>query len=148
MDGKAKRDTSDFYDDFIFSKSLLIAISVTDIFISLAGSSWWWQTSHSTTTSERSLHVNDLIFALALNIGVTSCQSIYHCFEILKVDTIDNITGACKLMKYFGLSIKKLKFTRTFREHLKGREWTLPRMIGEVCNHSNTFSVQTYLCRI
>ena len=40
MDGKAKRDTSDFYDDFFFSKSLLIAISVADIFISLAGSSW------------------------------------------------------------------------------------------------------------
>ena len=67
-------------------------------------------------------HDHDLIFALALNIGVTSCQSIYHCFEILKVDTIDNITEACELMKYFGLSIKRLKFTRTFREHLKGRE--------------------------
>ena len=50
----------------------MIAISVAGFIISLAGSSWRWQTSGSTVTCKQSLSVNDLIFALALQIEVES----------------------------------------------------------------------------
>ena len=66
-----------------------------------------------------------------------------------KVDTIDDIQEACELVKSFGLSTKGLdslnEVKNKLREHLKGLEETSSRKIGEVCNHSNTFSVQISL---
>ena len=66
-----------------------------------------------------------------------------------KVDTIDDIQEACELVKSFGLSTKGLdslnEVKNKLREHLKGLEETSSRKIGEVWNHSNTFSVQISL---
>ena len=66
-----------------------------------------------------------------------------------KVDTIDDIQEACELVKSFGLSTKGLdslsEVKSKLREHLKGLEETSSRKIGEVWNHSNTFSVQISL---
>ena len=66
-----------------------------------------------------------------------------------KVDTIDDIQEACELVKSFGLSTKGIdslnEVKNKLREHLKGLEETSSRKIGEVCNHSNTFSVQISL---
>ena len=36
-----------------------------------------------------------------------------------------------------------MRWKKKLREHLKRPEWTSSRMIGEICNHRNTFSVQT-----
>ena len=58
-----------------------------------------------------------------------------------------DITEACELIKYFRLSRKGLnsldEMKNKLREHLKGFERTSSPRIGELCNHSNTFSVQT-----
>ena len=106
-------------------KSSLIAISVADFIISLAGSSWWWQTPGSTVTWKQSL-LSMIWF------------SLLHCIDI---------TEACELIKYFRLSRKGLnsldEMKNKLREHLKGFERTSSPRIGELCNHSNTFSVQT-----
>ena len=59
-----------------------------------------------------------------------------------KVDTIDDIAEACKLIKYFGLSTKGLRsldqMKNKLRQHLKGLEGTSSLKIGEVCNQSDT----------
>ena len=106
-------------------KSSLIAISVADFIISLAGSSWWWQTPGSTVTWKQSL-LSMIWF------------SLLHCIDI---------TEACESIKYFRLSRKGLnsldEMKNKLREHLKGFERTSSPRIGELCNHSNTFSVQT-----
>ena len=64
-----------------------------------------------------------------------------------KVDTIDDPLEACKLIKSFGLSTKGLnsldEIKKKLREHLKGLEGTSSRKIGKVCDHSDTFLVQT-----
>ena len=64
-----------------------------------------------------------------------------------KVDTIDDPAKACKLIQSFGLSTKGLnsldEMKKKLREHLKGLEGTSSRKIGEVCDHSDTFLVQT-----
>ena len=36
-----------------------------------------------------------------------------------------------------------MRWKKKLREHLKRPEWTSSRMIGEICNHRNNFSVQT-----
>lgn len=63
-----------------------------------------------------------------------------------KVDSIDDITKACELIKSFGLSAKGLatlvEMKNKIREHLKGLEETSSRKIGEVCNQSNNFIFQ------
>ena len=75
------------------------------------------------------------------------CQKRMMSTGLEEVDTIDNITEASELIKYFGLSIKGLdsldEMKNKFREHLKELGGTSSRKIGEVCSHSNTFSVQT-----
>ena len=75
------------------------------------------------------------------------CQKRMMSTGLERVDTIDNITEASELIKYFGLSIKGLdsldEMKNKFREHLKELGGTSSRKIGEVCSHSNTFSVQT-----
>ena len=77
------------------------------------------------------------------------CQKPKMSTGLEKVDTIDDIAKACKLIESFGLSTKGLdslnEMKNKLREHLKGLEETSSRKIGEVCNHSNTFSVQTSL---
>ena len=77
------------------------------------------------------------------------CQKRMMSTGLEKVDTIDDIQEACELVKSFGLSTKGLdslnEVKNKLREHLKGLEETSSRKIGEVCNHSNTFSVQTSL---
>ena len=59
-----------------------------------------------------------------------------------KVDTIDDIAEACKLIKSFGLSTKGLhsldQMKNKLRQHLKGLEGTSSLKIGEVCNQSDT----------
>ena len=64
-----------------------------------------------------------------------------------KVDIIDDPFKACELIQSFGLSTKGLnsldKMKKKLREHLKGSEGTSSRKIGEVCDHSDTFLVQT-----
>ena len=59
-----------------------------------------------------------------------------------KVDTIDDIAEACKLIKSFGLSTKGLhsldQMKNKLRQHLKGLEGTWSLKIGEVCNQSDT----------
>ena len=77
------------------------------------------------------------------------CQKRMMSTGLEKVDTIDDIQEACELVKSFGLSTKGLdslnEVKNKLREHLKGLEETSSRKIGEVCNHSNTFSVQISL---
>ena len=77
------------------------------------------------------------------------CQNRMMSTGLEKVDTIDDIQEACELVKSFGLSTKGIdslnEVKNKLREHLKGLEETSSRKIGEVCNHSNTFSVQTCL---
>ena len=67
--------------------------------------------------------------------------------ELEKVDTIDDPLEACKLIQSFGLPTKGLnsldEMKKKLREHLKGLEGTSSRKIGEVCDHSDTFLVQT-----
>ena len=69
------------------------------------------------------------------------------CTEVEKVEAIHEITEACELIKYVYLSMKGLnsldEMKNKLREYLKGLEKTLARRIGKLCNHSNTFSVQT-----
>ena len=64
-----------------------------------------------------------------------------------KVDTIDDLPEACELIKSFGLSTKGLdslnEVKNKLREHLKGLEGTSLRKIRKVCDHSDTFLVQT-----
>ena len=77
------------------------------------------------------------------------CQNRMMSTGLEKVDTIDDIQEACELVKSFGLSTKGIdslnEVKNKLREHLKGLEETSSRKIGEVCNHSNTFSVQISL---
>ena len=77
------------------------------------------------------------------------CQNRMVSTGLEKVDTIDDIQEACELVKSFGLSTKGLdslnEVKNKLREHLKGLEETSSRKIGEVWNHSNTFSVQISL---
>ena len=77
------------------------------------------------------------------------CQKRMMSTGLEKVDTIDDIQEACELVKSFGLSTKGLdslnEVKNKLREHLKGLEETSSRKIGEVWNHSNTFSVQISL---
>ena len=88
MDGKANSEGEHFTMILFSRKSLLVAISVADFIISLAGSSWWWQTCLSTW------HPNNLCSSWTQELSnfrscvtdwsvVTSCQSIYQRFEIL-----------------------------------------------------------------
>ena len=64
-----------------------------------------------------------------------------------KVDTINDVLEAGQLLESFGLSSKGYnsldEMKKTLREHLKGLEGTSSRKIGEVCDHSDTFLVQT-----
>ena len=83
-------------------------------------------------------------------VDVTSrefCQKCMMCTEVEKVEAIHEITEACELIKYVYLSMKGLnsldEMKNKLREYLKGLERTLARRIGKLCNHSNTFSVQT-----
>ena len=77
------------------------------------------------------------------------CQNRMMSTGLEKVDTIDDIQEACELVKSFGLSTKGIdslnEVKNKLREHLKGLEETSSRKIGEVWNHSNTFSVQISL---
>ena len=77
------------------------------------------------------------------------CQNRMMSTGLEKVDTIDDIQEACELVKSFGLSTKGIdslnEVKNKLREHLEGLEETSSRKIGEVCNHSNTFSVQISL---
>ena len=63
-----------------------------------------------------------------------------------KVDSINDITEACDIIKSFGLSTKGLntldEVKNKLREHLRELEGTSSRKIGEVCNQSNNFIFQ------
>ena len=64
-----------------------------------------------------------------------------------KVDAIDDIAKAFQLIQSFCLSTEGLntldEMKKKLSEHLKGLEGTSSRKIGEVCDHSDTFLVQT-----
>ena len=88
MDGKANSEGEHFTMILFSRKSLLVAISVADFIISLAGSSWDdrhvfqpWHTNNlcSSWTQELS-NFRSCITDWSV---VTSCQSIYQRFEIL-----------------------------------------------------------------